>query len=150
MAAEGRIRENLYQQMANLNKVAKFYTNKIKPLYGMLLESVLKNRSHKVGVLIRAANSIRKLKLNSFNDFGEQCHTKNSEPYFYESTYLYDNSDIQLDSPIAIPVDTNGICYIARIVDDVSCIDRIEECMSWNMTILIIIIECILIRESLP
>ena len=57
----------------------------------ILLESVLKNRSHKVGVLIRAANSIRKLKLNSFSDFGEQCHTKNSEPY-YESAYLYDNS----------------------------------------------------------
>ena len=35
MAAEGRIRENLYQQMANLNKFAKFYTNKIKPLYGI-------------------------------------------------------------------------------------------------------------------
>ena len=35
MAAEGRIRENLYQQMENLNKFAKFYTNKIKPLYGI-------------------------------------------------------------------------------------------------------------------
>ena len=88
----------------------------------------MKNRSHKVGILIRAANSIRKLKLNSFSDFGEQCHTKNSEPYFYESAYLYDNSDSQLDSPIAIPVDTNGICHVAGIVDDVSCIDRIEEC----------------------
>ena len=31
----------------------------------ILLESVLKNRSHKVGVLIRAANSIRKLTLSS-------------------------------------------------------------------------------------
>ena len=41
---------------------------------------------------------------------------------------MYDNSDSQLDSPVAIPVDTNGICYVARIVDDVSCIDRIEEC----------------------
>ena len=55
------------------------------------------------------------LKLNSFSDFGEQCHTKNSEPYYYESAYLYDNSDSQLDSPIAIPVNTNGICYVARI-----------------------------------
>ena len=64
----------------------------------ILLESVLKNRSHKVGVLIRAANSIRKLKLNSFSDFGEQRHTKNSEPYYYESAYLYDNSNSQLDS----------------------------------------------------
>ena len=104
------------------------YDSKCNAASSILLESVLKNRSHKVGVLIRAANSIRKLKLNSFSDFGEQCHTKNSEPYFYESSYLYDNSDSQLDSPIAIPVDTNGICHVARIVDDVSCIDRIEEC----------------------
>ena len=42
-----------------------------------------------------------------------------------QHNYLYDNSDSQLDT---IPVDTNGICYVARIVDDVSCIDRIEEC----------------------
>uniref|UniRef100_A0A1X7TY80 Uncharacterized protein n=1 Tax=Amphimedon queenslandica TaxID=400682 RepID=A0A1X7TY80_AMPQE len=43
--------------------------------------------------------------------------------------YLYPNdySDSQLDRPIAIPVDTNGICYVAGIVD-VSCIDRAEEC----------------------
>uniref|UniRef100_A0A1X7V745 Uncharacterized protein n=1 Tax=Amphimedon queenslandica TaxID=400682 RepID=A0A1X7V745_AMPQE len=33
----------------------------------------------------------------------------------------YDNS------AIVIPVDTNGICYVAGIVD-VSCIDRVEEC----------------------
>ena len=70
--------------------------------------------------IICAANSIKKLKLNSFS---EQCHTK---AYFYESAYLYDNSDSQLDSTIAIPVDTNGICHVARIVDDVPCIDRIE------------------------
>ena len=107
----------------------KSYDSKCNAASSILLESVLKNRSHKVGVLIRASNSIRKLKLNSFGDFGEQCHTRNSEPY-YESAYLYrnDNSDSQLDSPIAIPVDTNGICYLAGIVDDVSYIDRIEEC----------------------
>ena len=120
------------------------YDSKCNAASSILLESVLKNRSHKVGVLIRAANSIRKFKLNSFNDFGEQCHTKNSEPYYYESAYLYDNSDSQLDSPIAIPVDTNGIYYVARIVDDV---DRIEECNDDSESV---IIECILIRESLP
>uniref|UniRef100_A0A1X7U1U3 Uncharacterized protein n=1 Tax=Amphimedon queenslandica TaxID=400682 RepID=A0A1X7U1U3_AMPQE len=38
----------------------------------------------------------------------------------FENT-SYDNR------PIAIPVDTNGICYVAGIVD-VSCIDRAEEC----------------------
>ena len=90
----------------------------------------MKNRSHKVGVLIRAANSIRKLKLNSFSDFGEQFHTKNSEPYYFQSAYFYPNnhSDSLLHGQIAIPVDTNGICYVAGTVDDVSCIDRIEEC----------------------
>uniref|UniRef100_A0A1X7VT08 Uncharacterized protein n=1 Tax=Amphimedon queenslandica TaxID=400682 RepID=A0A1X7VT08_AMPQE len=43
--------------------------------------------------------------------------------------YLYPNDicDSQLDSAIAIPVDTNGTCYVAGIVD-VSCIDRVEEC----------------------
>uniref|UniRef100_A0A1X7UDW1 Uncharacterized protein n=1 Tax=Amphimedon queenslandica TaxID=400682 RepID=A0A1X7UDW1_AMPQE len=107
------------------------YDSKCIAASSILLESVLKNRSHKVGVLIRAANSIRKLQLNNFSDFGEQYHTKNSEPYFYESAYLYCNdvSDSQLDTgcPIAILVDTNGTCYVAGIVD-VSCIDRVEEC----------------------
>uniref|UniRef100_A0A1X7TYR4 Uncharacterized protein n=1 Tax=Amphimedon queenslandica TaxID=400682 RepID=A0A1X7TYR4_AMPQE len=44
--------------------------------------------------------------------------------------YLYpnDNSDSQLDSPIAIPVvDTDGTCDVAGVVE-VSCIDRVEEC----------------------
>uniref|UniRef100_A0A1X7T993 Uncharacterized protein n=1 Tax=Amphimedon queenslandica TaxID=400682 RepID=A0A1X7T993_AMPQE len=104
------------------------YDSKCNAASSILLESVLKNRSHKVGVLIHAANSIRKLKLNSFSDFGERCNAKNSEPYFNESAYLYPNDDFdsQLDSPIAIPVDTNGISYIAGVVD-VSCIDRVEE-----------------------
>uniref|UniRef100_A0A1X7VAN9 Uncharacterized protein n=1 Tax=Amphimedon queenslandica TaxID=400682 RepID=A0A1X7VAN9_AMPQE len=69
------------------------------------------------------------MKLNSFCDFGEQRHTKNSEPNIYESAYLYpnDRSHSQLDSRISIPVDTNGICFIAGIID-FSCIDRVEEC----------------------
>uniref|UniRef100_A0A1X7T6S5 Uncharacterized protein n=1 Tax=Amphimedon queenslandica TaxID=400682 RepID=A0A1X7T6S5_AMPQE len=53
------------------------YDSKFNAASSILLESVLKNRSHKVGVLIRASNSIRKLKLNSFSDFGEQCHMSN-------------------------------------------------------------------------
>uniref|UniRef100_A0A1X7U8J6 Uncharacterized protein n=1 Tax=Amphimedon queenslandica TaxID=400682 RepID=A0A1X7U8J6_AMPQE len=69
------------------------YDSKCNAASSILLESVLKNRSHKVGVLICAANSISKLKLNSFSDFGEQCH-KNSEPYFYETAYLYPNDPV--------------------------------------------------------
>uniref|UniRef100_A0A1X7UJT5 Uncharacterized protein n=1 Tax=Amphimedon queenslandica TaxID=400682 RepID=A0A1X7UJT5_AMPQE len=41
------------------------YDTKCNAASSILLESVLKNKSHKVGVLIHAANSIRKLKLNS-------------------------------------------------------------------------------------
>ena len=33
MVAEGNIRENLHQQMENLNKFTKFNTKKNKPLY---------------------------------------------------------------------------------------------------------------------
>uniref|UniRef100_A0A1X7U8Z8 Uncharacterized protein n=1 Tax=Amphimedon queenslandica TaxID=400682 RepID=A0A1X7U8Z8_AMPQE len=100
--------------MKGINFENTSYDSTCNDALSILLESVLKNRSHKVGVLICAANSIKKLKLNSFSDFGEQCHTKNSEPYFYESAYLYPNDDFdsQLGSPIAIPVDTNGIAQI--------------------------------------
>uniref|UniRef100_A0A1X7V3L6 Uncharacterized protein n=1 Tax=Amphimedon queenslandica TaxID=400682 RepID=A0A1X7V3L6_AMPQE len=41
------------------------YDSKCNAASSILLESILKNRSHKLGILIRAANSIRKLKLNS-------------------------------------------------------------------------------------
>ena len=41
------------------------YDSKCNAASSILLESVLKNRSHKVSVLIRAANSIRKLKVNT-------------------------------------------------------------------------------------
>ena len=44
------------------------YDSKCNAASSILLESVSKNRSHKVGVLIRATNSIRKLKLNSFSN----------------------------------------------------------------------------------
>uniref|UniRef100_A0A1X7UR40 Uncharacterized protein n=1 Tax=Amphimedon queenslandica TaxID=400682 RepID=A0A1X7UR40_AMPQE len=54
-------------------------------------------------------------------------------------------------SPIAIPVDANGSCYVAGIVD-VSCIEIVENVtmiVILKMTILIII-DCIPIRESQP
>uniref|UniRef100_A0A1X7VX60 Uncharacterized protein n=1 Tax=Amphimedon queenslandica TaxID=400682 RepID=A0A1X7VX60_AMPQE len=56
------------------------YHSKCNAASSILLKSVLRHRSHKVSLLMRASNSIRKLKLNSVSNFGEQCHTKNSEP----------------------------------------------------------------------
>uniref|UniRef100_A0A1X7UPV3 Uncharacterized protein n=1 Tax=Amphimedon queenslandica TaxID=400682 RepID=A0A1X7UPV3_AMPQE len=44
------------------------------------------------------------------------------------STKGVDFENISYDnSPTAIPVDTNGTCYVAGVVE-VSCIDRVEEC----------------------
>uniref|UniRef100_A0A1X7UR75 Uncharacterized protein n=1 Tax=Amphimedon queenslandica TaxID=400682 RepID=A0A1X7UR75_AMPQE len=43
------------------------------------------------------------------------------------------HEEYPLDSPIAIPVDTKGICYVAGIVD-VSCSDRVEECDNFDDT----------------
>uniref|UniRef100_A0A1X7TVQ2 Uncharacterized protein n=1 Tax=Amphimedon queenslandica TaxID=400682 RepID=A0A1X7TVQ2_AMPQE len=51
--------------------------------------------------------------------------------------------------PIAIPVDTNGICYVVGIVDVLTEQKNVIMIVTLKMTILIII-ECILIRESLP
>ena len=73
------------------------YDSKCNAASSILLESVLKNKSHKVGVLIRAANSIRKL--NSFNDFGEQCHTKIVSLIFMNQ-HICMITDSQLDSPM--------------------------------------------------
>ena len=66
------------------------------------------------------------------------------------TAYLYpnDHSDSLLHSQIAMPVDTNGICYVAGTVDDVSCIGRIVMIVILKMTI-VIIIECMPIRKSL-
>uniref|UniRef100_A0A1X7TDM2 Uncharacterized protein n=1 Tax=Amphimedon queenslandica TaxID=400682 RepID=A0A1X7TDM2_AMPQE len=68
-------------------------------------------------------NEMDKLKMALNKENKRRLNKDYYEPYLYP----IGNSDSQLDSPIAIPVDTNGICYVAGIVD-VSCIDRAEEC----------------------
>ena len=45
--------------------------------------------------------------INGQNDFGEDCHTEPSEPYFYDSAYL----PVKRASPI--PVEENEKCIVA-------------------------------------
>ena len=55
-------------------------------------------------------NSIKYAKsipLEAKSDFGKGCHTRSTEPYFYEAAYLYVR-----DSPI--PVNEEGECVVAR------------------------------------
>ena len=65
------------------------YDVKCRVATSILLESVLKNRIHKIGLLISTVNSVRKYQLKDESDFGERYHTQYSEPYYYDSAYLF-------------------------------------------------------------
>ena len=65
------------------------YDVKCRVATSILLESVLKNRIHKIGMLIRTVNSVSKYQLKYESDFGERYHTQYSEPYYYDSAYLF-------------------------------------------------------------
>ena len=64
------------------------YDVKCRVATSILLESVLKNRIHKIGLLISTVNSVRKYQLKDESDFGERYHTQYSEPYYYDSAYI--------------------------------------------------------------
>ena len=40
-------------------------------------------------MLISTVNSVRKYQLKDESDFGERYHTQYSEPYYYDSAYLF-------------------------------------------------------------
>ena len=52
------------------------YDVKCRVAWSILLESVLKNRIHKIGLLISTVNSVRKYQLKDKSDFGERYHTQ--------------------------------------------------------------------------
>ena len=87
------------------------YDVKCRVATSILLESVLKNRIHKIGLLISTANSVRKYQLKDESDFGERYHTQYSEPYYYDSAYILPDDSNQINK--AIPVDAYGKCHIA-------------------------------------
>ena len=90
------------------------YDVKCRVASSILLESVLKNRIHKIGLLISTVNSVRKYQLKDESDFGERYHTQYSEPYYYDSAYLFPDDTKKINK--AIPVDTYGKCHIAEPV----------------------------------
>ena len=60
-------------------------------------------------MFLKSVRSINALKLNH-SDISDRngIHMKSSEPYFYETSYTYDKH------MLAIPVDTNGWCVVAK------------------------------------
>ena len=92
----------------------QFYDVKCRVASSILLESVLKNRIHTIGLLISTVNSVRKYQLKDESDFGEGYHTQYSEPYYYDSAYILPDDTKKINK--AIPVDVNGKCHIAALV----------------------------------
>ena len=90
------------------------YDVKCRVATSILLESVLKNRIHRIGLLISTVNSVRKYQLKDESDFGERYHTQYSEPYYYDSAYLFPDDTKKIGK--AIPIDSNGKCHIAALV----------------------------------
>ena len=77
----------------------------------ILLESVLKNRIHKIG-LISTVNSVRKYQLKDESDFGERYHTQYSEPYYYDSAYFFPDNTKKIGK--AIPVDAITLLHLLQ------------------------------------
>ena len=99
------------------------YDVKCRVATSILLESVLKNRIHKIGMLIRTVNSVSKYQLKYESDFGERYHTQYSEPYYYDSAYLFPDDTKKINK--AIPIDAYGKCHIAALVAEKS--DKDDE-----------------------
>ena len=65
------------------------YDVKCRVATSILLESVLKNRIHKIGLLISTVNSVRKYQLKDESDFGERYHTQYIVSHITMTQHIY-------------------------------------------------------------
>ena len=72
-----------------------------------LVGKSLQLRKKYAGLLLNSIKYAKSIQLEAESDFGKGCHTRSTEPYFYEAAYLYVR-----DSPI--PVNEEGECVVAR------------------------------------
>ena len=76
-----------------------------------LVNISLQQRSNSAGTLLASIRSIKSLTLRGNGDFGEDCHSASTEPYFYEAAY----QPVQRDTPI--PVNEYGQCILAEKIN---------------------------------
>ena len=72
-----------------------------------LVNKVLQVRKFLAGTLLRAVRSIQKMTICNKDDFGKGLHCAHSEPYFYESAYVFNAR------PKTITIDEDGQCRVA-------------------------------------
>ena len=75
-----------------------------------LVYKALQVRKYFAGTLLKAVRSITKIDINQLADFGEGMHCAHSEPFFYESAYVFS------DRPEVLSVDELGACRPAKEV----------------------------------
>ena len=73
-----------------------------------LLHKTLQLRKEHVGSLLRSIRSVKALQITQKEDFGNSCHSRSSEPYFYDSSY----QPVKRNGPI--PINEAGQCVIAN------------------------------------
>ena len=87
-----------------------------------LVSKTLQARNQNAGFLFCSLKSIKSIKLNEESDFGKSCHTRSTEPFFYEAAYQH----VVRDTPI--PINERGECVVAEKIpcepsDNVASVD---------------------------
>ena len=72
-----------------------------------LVTKALQVRKRNAGLLLESLKHVKSIQLNSCKDFGKGCHTRHTEPYFYEAAY----QPVVRDAPI--PINERGECVVA-------------------------------------
>ena len=74
-----------------------------------LVSKALQVRKEHAGLLLGSLKSIKSIKLNEESGFGKSCHTRSTEPFFYEAAY---QPVVVKDTPI--PINERGECVVAE------------------------------------
>ena len=61
-----------------------------------LVGKALQLRKKYAGLLLNSIKHAKSIRLEAKSDFGKGCHTRSTEPYFYEAAYLYVRDSLSL------------------------------------------------------
>ena len=74
-----------------------------------LVSKALQGRKQHAGLLLGSLKSNKSIKLNEESDFGNSCHTRSTELFFYEVAY---QPVVARNTPI--PINERGECVVAE------------------------------------